>query len=144
MKKFLYLFLALTVIACSKDDSNSEPQTFFQKYDGVVWQDDTSDSDYTYRLQINNETNPTVVFYYEYSDGSSYCDSQLVEADGELTEINEDSFVLYEEYTEDNVVYSYTLTIAVSENGNQLTVTDSDDPDFPDTYSRTTLTDPCE
>ena len=141
MKKFLYLFLALTVIACSKDDSNSEPQTFFQKYDGVVWQEDTSN--YINRVQINNETNPTVVFYYEDSD-YSYCDTNLLEADGELTEVNEDSFVLYEEYTEDNVVYSYTITVVVSENGNQLTVTDSDDPEFPQIFNRTTLTDPCE
>lgn len=143
MKKLLYLFLALTVIACSKDDSNSEPQTFFQKYDGVVWQEDNTSSTIN-RVQFNNETNPTVQVYYEDSDGSSYCESELVEAYGELTEVNEDSFVLFEEYTEDNVVYSYTITIAVSENGNQLTVTDSDDPDFPETYSRTTLTDPCE
>jgi hypothetical protein len=141
MKKLLYLFLVLAVIACSKDDS-SEPQTFFQKYDGVVWQQNTSD--YINRVQINNETNPTVLVYVEDSDGYSYCDSELVEADGELTEVNEDSFVLYEEYTENNVVYSYTITIAVSENGNQLTAIDSDDPDFPQIFSRTTLTEPCE
>ena len=141
MKKLLYLFLVLAVIACSKDDS-SEPQTFFQKYDGVVWQQNTSD--YINRVQINNETNPTVLVYFEDSDGYSYCDSELVEADGELTEVNEDSFVLYEEYTENNVVYSYTITIAVSENGNQLTAIDSDDPDFPQIFSRTTLTEPCE
>ena len=141
MKKLLYLFLVLAVIACSKDDS-SEPQTFFQKYDGVVWQENTSD--YINRVQINNETNPTVLVYVEDSDGYSYCDSELVEADGELTEVNEDSFVLYEEYTENNVVYSYTITIAVSENGNQLTAIDSDDPDFPQIFSRTTLTEPCE
>jgi hypothetical protein len=141
MKKLLYLFLVLAVIACSKDDS-SEPQTFFQKYDGVVWQENTSD--YINRVQINNETNPTVLVYFEDSDGYSYCDSELVEADGELTEVNEDSFVLYEEYTENNVVYSYTITIAVSENGNQLTAIDSDDPDFPQIFSRTTLTEPCE
>ena len=141
MKKLLYLFLVLAVIACSKDDS-SEPQTFFQKYDGVVWQENTSD--YINRVQINNETNPTVLVYFVDSDGYSYCDSELVEADGELTEVNEDSFVLYEEYTENNVVYSYTITIAVSENGNQLTAIDSDDPDFPQIFSRTTLTEPCE
>lgn len=142
MKKLLYLFLALTVIACSNDDS-SEPQTFFQKYDGVVWQEDTSEPDYTYRVQINNGSQPSITYYEEYA-GSSYCDSSLVESAGELTEVNEDSFVLFYEYTEDNIVYSYTVTLVVSGGGNQLTVTDSDDPDFPDTYSRTTLTDPCE
>ena len=142
MKKLIYLFLVLVVIACSKDDS-SESQTFFQKYDGVVWQENQSDPDFTYRIQFNNATPPSIKIYEEYY-GSSYCDSELVESNGELTEISEDGFTLLIEYVEDSIVYSYSVTFAVSESGNQLTITDSDDPGSPETYSRTILNDPCQ
>ena len=143
MKKLLYLFLAITIISCSKDDS-SEPQTFFEKYDGVVWQKNDSDPDYTYRLQFNNATQPSVTSY-DGSFGGAVCVSSLIEdGNNELTEINEDGFIILGEFIEDSIVYSYSATIEVSENGNQLTITYSDDLDFPETYNRTILNDPCQ
>jgi hypothetical protein len=37
MKKLTYLFLALIIVACSDDDSDSN-QLFLEKYDSVVWE----------------------------------------------------------------------------------------------------------
>jgi len=37
MKNLLYLFLAVTIFACSSDDSSSE-QTFLQKYENAVFE----------------------------------------------------------------------------------------------------------
>ena len=47
MKKLLYLFLAITLISCSNDDSDgdSNQQTFLEKYDSVVWENTGSAGD---------------------------------------------------------------------------------------------------
>jgi hypothetical protein len=68
----------------------------------------------------------------------------IEDGNNELTEINEDGFIILGEFIEDSIVYSYSATIEVSENGNQLTITYSDDLDFPETYNRTILNDPCQ
>ena len=57
MNKLLYLILAITFISCSKDDDN-DPQTFFEKYDSVVWEEDYED--YINRIQFNNGTSVSV------------------------------------------------------------------------------------
>ena len=65
MKKLLILS-ALLIFACSSDDSNDNNNsnlTFFEKYDGVVWEEQTS-FDYLSRLQINNGTTLSVKFSY--------------------------------------------------------------------------------
>ena len=69
MKKLLYLFFVVTVIACSKDDDN-QPQTFTEKYNGVVWSDDNSPSDRTYFIAISKDNNKI----FNWDDSYSYCD----------------------------------------------------------------------
>jgi len=59
MNKLLYLILAITFISCSKDDDN-DPQTFFEKYDSVVWEEEEDYEDYIYRIQFNNGTSVSV------------------------------------------------------------------------------------
>ena len=39
---------------------------------------------------------------------------------------------------------TYTTTVTATNNGNNLIIEFSDDPEYPEYYSRTTLTDPCE
>ena len=142
MKKLLYLFVALATLGCSKDDS-TEPQTFFEKYDGVVWEEEESFPDYVYRLQFNNETQPSIT-YYGQEEGFADCDTELIENTGELTQVNENSFVLYIEYFEGELDYSYTITVTATEGGSKLTIVDSDIPDQPDVYNRTSLNEPCQ
>ena len=46
MKNLFYLFLAVTIFACSSDSSDTNDnsnQTFLERYDGVVWQNDLFD-----------------------------------------------------------------------------------------------------
>ena len=57
MKKLLYLFLTIALIACSKDDENQsppEPTNFFEAHNGV-WITTFSDSSQTL-LDINDST----------------------------------------------------------------------------------------
>ena len=58
MKNLLYLFLAITV-ACGGDDDSSEPQTFLERFNGTIWQNDNYDP-------MNLDLTGTVwmVFYY--------------------------------------------------------------------------------
>ena len=39
MKKLIYLFLTLLIVACSSDDSNNDDgnQLFLEKYDSIVF-----------------------------------------------------------------------------------------------------------
>ena len=52
MRKGIYLFLALLIVACSSDDSNNDDgnQLFLEKYDGVVWEAEWATSDNTAKI----------------------------------------------------------------------------------------------
>ena len=80
MKNLFYLFLAVTMFACSDDDSsdtndNNSNQTFLERFDGVVWEgNELSEIRYT---RTNNDTTNfftsygndyTGVFVYECRD----------------------------------------------------------------------------
>ena len=66
MKNLLYLFLAVTMFACSSggDDNNSN-ETFLERYDGVVWDEDfySTNLEYSYRIIVSN--NPKSVTFNE-------------------------------------------------------------------------------
>ena len=141
MRNLLYLFLTLTVISCSKDDDN-EPQLFFEKYDGVVWEESHS-YDYISRIQINNGNSIYVTTYFQ-EENYADCSTELLETEGELLELNGNSFVLFIEYFEGNTDYSYTITVTAIEDGSKLTIVDSDFPNEPALYNRTTLSQPCD
>ena len=58
MKKLFVIALSFLMIACSSnEDSNNSNQTFFEKYNGVVWQ---SVEIGVFRLQWNNGSKITV------------------------------------------------------------------------------------
>ena len=45
MKKLTYLFLALIILACSSDSSDTNDnsnQTFLERFEGVVWQSEAT------------------------------------------------------------------------------------------------------
>ena len=139
MKKLFYLFLTVLIVGCSSEDSNDNNNsnlTFFEKYDGVVWEEQTS-SDYLSRLQINNGTVISVKFYFV-EEGDVYCDSDTL-LSSNLIEVTEDSFSF-----EDGDEVSFITTVTATNNGNDLIIDYSDDPEYPEYYSRTNLTDPCE
>jgi len=87
MKRILILS-AIIVFACSSDDSSdtndSSNQTFFERYDGVVWEADNELNDYTFsedfigRLQF---INGDIIFekWYEYdifnNQAITYCEA---------------------------------------------------------------------
>jgi len=142
MNKLLYLILAITFISCSKDDDN-DPQTFFEKYDSVVWEEEEDYEDYINRIQFNNGTSVSVNYYSVEGDYID-CGVDLLDSAGELIEVNENSFVLFIEYFEGDTDYSYTITVSAIDGGSKLTIVDSDIPNEPDVYNRTTLSQPCD
>tara|TARA_Y100000385_G_scaffold55933_1_gene53498 strand:- start:703 stop:1128 length:426 start_codon:yes stop_codon:yes gene_type:complete len=141
MKKLL-LLSALFVFACSGDNSSdSSNQTFFEKYDGVVWQEETLE-DYLSRIQINNGNTITRKSYFV-EDGDVYCNIST-HLGSNFIEVNENSFSWNEQAEYNGVIETWITTVTATNNGNNLIIEYSDDPDYPEYYSRTTLTDPCE
>ena len=145
MKKLLYLFFAINIISCGGDDDSNEtnePQSFFEKYDGVVWEK-IHPFDYISRIQINNGNSISVNAYFQEQDYTD-CSTEPLEDDSELIEVNENSFVLFIEDFEGDMDVSYTVTVTAIEEGSKLTIVDSDFPNDPDVYNRTTLNQPCD
>jgi hypothetical protein len=131
MKKIIYLFLALLIVACSSDDSSDgdsdNNQLFLEKYDGVVWEWDGSFDTYTEKIAFINSSKSITDYTlfpdeewcytwpiatttdYEYSDG----------VDGSITisiqEETENSIAILfkindEDYEEEGFVHNYTVT----------------------------------
>lgn len=69
MKKLL-LLSALLIFACSSDDSsndnndnNNSNQTFLERYDGVVWEEEYDDLD-TFRIMFTNNPLTSTESYF--------------------------------------------------------------------------------
>lgn len=114
MKKILILS-ALLIFACSSDDSSSDisNQTFLEKYDGVVWDEDfySTNPEYSYRIIVSN--NPKSVTFSEIlenaDDNSCY------------TEVIGNEFFTIIENSGDRLVYieeatQYTTRLTVNDN----------------------------
>ncbi len=114
MKNFICLFLAVTIFACSSDDSNDNSNgTFLEKYDGVVWDEDfySTNPEYSYRIIVSN--NPKSVTFSEIlenaDDNSCY------------TEVIGNEFFTIIENSGDRLVYieeatQYTNRLTVNDN----------------------------
>ena len=134
MKKLIVLLFIPLVFSCSDDDDNSN-QTFLERYDGVVWEEEYDNLD-TFRIMFtNNPLTSTEAYFNEENvilqwlivpiDGFYYIDTinrLEVWPDG----LSEDNWNAWE----------------VSENGNIMTRSDSNGQI--NYLVRTTLTDPCE
>ncbi|MGC6413536.1 MAG: hypothetical protein ACON5K_02425 [Bacteroidia bacterium] len=173
MKRFLILTTIL-LFACSSDDSSDNSnQTFFERYDGVVWELDTELTDYPFsedfiaRLQLING-DEIYEKWYEYDIYDTYCEIDPLtymndtntnyHSYRELIETGSDYFKI-RNTEEDGIVNGVTIvrthivTITATNNGNNLIfeygeVTDNVGTEYssesPTYLFRTTLTDPCE
>jgi len=131
MKKTVLLSLLLVLMisfGCSsnEDDNESiETQTFLEKYDGVVWLEDRTDSvdEYVYLIQFLNSSKSIVD--NEMSDGGingpSSCDTETIS----YITVNKDDILVRSFGT-------VTLTYTVTNSGEDLKLetvdTDSSDP----------------
>ncbi|MFT5249382.1 MAG: hypothetical protein ACI93P_001108 [bacterium] len=142
MKNLIYLFLTVLIVACSDDNSNSG-QTIFEKYDGVVWQEDTTNN-YLHRFQnIVNENILTVNSFFVEGGGSENCETSTRPI-SDFFNVSENSASLNEQEEYNGDIETWVTTITVTNNGNNATIVYSDDPEYPEYYFRTTLNSPCD
>ncbi len=136
MKKLIYLFLALLIVACSSDDSSDDSsdgnQLFIEKYDSVVWERLPLGNDYSYRIAFINSSNS--VTQYSYLEGEEEnCTSFPLQGttndpvDGITTtsiqEETENSLSIFIEFDDGEDVGSYTTVFTVTSDGSSYTLT---------------------
>ena len=142
MKKLILFFLIPFIIACGDDDSNNNSAgSFLAEYNGVIWLEEDNEEyyDYWYIFTPNGVTNGER--YYEMCDVSY--DEWGVSNSLDIVENSSNRLVMGRIDTDDNGnSYSYSITCIVSNNGNTLTITYSDEPGYSETYSRSN-TSPC-
>ena len=142
MKTIIQLLFISLVFTCSSDSSDENSNiTFFEKYNDIVWEE-VSQFDYLNRIQFINGNIITVNTYFvedQYED----CDSSLLYTPN-IIELNEDSFVIFTEVSNNGVDESYTTSVTAFNEGNELMIQYSDDPDYIDYFIITALTNPCE
>lgn len=127
MKKTILLSLliiSMISIGCSSDEDNNPTQTFLEKYDGVVWLQDstTSVDDYALLIQLLNSSKSFIDNEMPYGiDGESYCDTETM---SNIT-VNEEDTLVVSFGTE-----TYTLTVTNSGEDLKMEVIDTD-PSYP-------------
>ena len=137
MKKLLYLLFAICLIGCSDDDENASAQNVFEKYDGVVWQNQST-NDFSFYTKIQFKANKSTKSF----DGVD-CISGLL-PDDKLSSIGENTFT----FTDNKNGYPESDIFTVSSDGltlNQEYVigTESYDENYA-VFKRTNLNDPCD
>jgi hypothetical protein len=137
MKKILYLFLAVTIFACSSDDSSDNSnQTFFEKYNGVVWEQ--NEEVYVERVMFVNEPK-SIKGKDHYQNLETECQTiNFSENNIIIIENNDDTLVISGELLPN----CETSTISYNVINNVLSI--QGDCFNTQTAYRTTLTDPCE
>jgi len=142
MKKLL-LLSALLIFACSSDDTNdnNSNQTFLEKYDGVVWDEDfySTNPEYSYRIIVSN--NPKSVTFSEIlenaDDNSCY------------TEVIGNEFFTIIENSGDRLVYveeatQYTTRLTVNDNVNLVSEGEEINGLYTEYFSKTQFSNPCQ
>jgi|TARA_B110000902_G_scaffold232617_1_gene275721 hypothetical protein len=137
------LFMVVFAFGCSSNEDDNETietQTFLEKYDGVVWLEDSTDSldTYAYLIQFLNTSKSLVS--NEMSDGGtsgpSNCDTESLPY---ITENTEDTFV--------QSIGTESRTYTVTNLGKSLRVksVDTSDPSLDEIsyYSRSSLSMDC-
>jgi len=133
MKKLLYLFLAITFISCSDDDSESNTP-FLTQYNDVIWVETYDETtDYWLIFETNGVTEGK-----RYDDGSEeYCDSEFNgwgSGPCPINIIDNSRDLLVAESECEGVVY--TVTFTVTNSGNTLTAVYSDETGYSEVYVR--------
>ena len=149
MKNLFYLFLAVTMFACSDDDEgnpNNSNETFLERYDGVVWQVDFGSEDDTPLLTFYN--NPEM--FRRYVDASGNCQELYFGIfNDELGEgwnllLNDGDTISAELVTDEGIVVSLSTGVVVDDVLTETITYPEDESNIGEvTYTRTTLTDPC-
>ena len=140
MKKLLLLSV-LFILACSSDDSSdtndNSNQTFLERYDGVVWEDnDGYLAFYSNPISIKLFSNECrEVLFNTFVDGYSW----------NITTNNPTTLVLDYIDNENNVYTNHRFSVSDDENIMTETAVDyGTNVEVINNASRTTLTDPCE
>ena len=137
MRKLL-LLCSLFILSCSSDDSNDNSnQTFFEKYDGVVW--GATGENGKVRVQFINS--PMSWVYYD--EELSVCITYLFNDETQNPQMNLiynlGNILTIEEMSDYPIQYSFT----VNDEDNTLTLEETEITSYT-VFERTTLTDPCE
>ncbi len=149
MKKLLYLFLAITIVSCSKDDSDedtNQPQTFLEKYDEIVWIGDDSVPDDSYFVAVYNQ--PEKLYYWETDLDGEYCFPVTF---GQANEFG-DIYTITEDTLNNLIITNtssegeeYNINLTVSNNDSNLTIVWNygSGETYTETYSRSSSANPC-
>jgi hypothetical protein len=143
MKNILYLFLAVTIFACSSDDTNdnNSNQTFLEKYDGVVWDEDfySTNPEYSYRIIVSN--NPKSVTFSEILENAddNWCYTEVIGNEFfTIIENSGDRLVYVEEATQ------YTTRLTVNDNVNLVSEGEEINGLYTEYFSKTQFSNPCQ
>ena len=143
MKNILYLFLAVTIFACSSDDTNdnNSNQTFLEKYDGVVWDEDfySTNPEYSYRIIVSN--NPKSVTFSEILENAddNWCYTEVIGNEFfTIIENSGDRLVYVEEATQ------YTTRLTVNDNVNLVSEGEEINGLYTQYFSKTQFSNPCQ
>ena len=134
-------------VSCSDDDSTvNEPQTFLEKYDGIVWIGDESTADDSYFIAVYNQ--PEKLYYWETGLDGEYCFPLTFGQPDEFGDV-----VTIVENTSNNLLLTVTtnageennIRLTAGNDGSNLTVEwiyESGTNDT-ETYSRSSSANPC-
>ena len=142
MKKLL-LLSALLIFACSSDDTNdnNSNQTFLEKYDGVVWDEDfySTNPEYSYRIIVSN--NPKSVTFSEILENAddNWCYTEVIGNEFfTIIENSGDRLVYVEEATQ------YTTRLTVNDNVNLVSEGEEINGLYTEYFSKTQFSNPCQ
>ena len=148
MKNLFYLFLAVTMFACSDDDSsdtndNNSNETFLERFDGVVWQSEATEVDafliidndnYSTKWVVNGEC---LVWYFDVYNENIESGFNVI--------VNDYNQLVLDRFDADNNIISRSTTISSSDENSliETVVFYVDNTESTGAFYRTTLTDPC-
>lgn len=142
MKNLLYIFFTITLLGCSSDDNSS--QTFFEKYDGVVWEEESTmwDPNYSYKFKLLNSP-----MTYLRNESNNSCEYYLFGEINQLDSGNTSQSIILEN-SEDTLVFevtvkdldeetiTYIMTFTAVNNGKTLMLETSGDTIYQESYRR--------
>ena len=142
MKKLL-LLSALFIFSCSDDSNDNSNQTFLERYDGVVWDEDfySTNPEYSYRIIVSN--NPKSVTFNEIVNIDDTDDL------GCYKEVIGNEFFRIIENSGDRLVYieeatQYITRLTVNNNVNLVSEGEQINGLYTEYFSKTQFSNPCQ
>ena len=141
--KQLLLLSAFLIFACSSDDSSNDNsnQTFLEKYDGVVWDEDfySTNPEHSYRIIVSN--NPKSVTFSEILENAddNWCYTEVIGNEFfTIIENSGDRLVYVEEATQ------YTTRLTVNDNVNLVSEGEEINGLYTEYFSKTQFSNLCQ